>query len=59
MIVSLEMSHYKYFASALLSSKDEVELLAGNSVVKIHKAMMARRLHAFKQKVWSPLLRRG
>ena len=54
MNVSLEMNHFKHFALALLSSMDEVGLLAGNSVLAVHKAIMALRLHAFKQEVRSP-----
>ena len=40
MVVSLTMSHYKLFSSALVPSKDGIELPAKGSV-KIHKAIMA------------------
>lgn len=41
MVVSLTMSHYKLFSSALVPSKDGIELPAKGSVVKAHKAIMA------------------
>ena len=44
--VSLEMSRYKRFSSALLSSSDEVELPARNPVVTVQEAIKALRPHA-------------
>ena len=57
MVVSLTMSHYKLFSSALVPSKDGIELPAKGSVVRVHKAIMSLRLHAVKHENRSSELR--
>ena len=48
MVVSLTMRHYKLFSSALVPSKDGIELTAKGSVVKASQGHYVFRLHVVK-----------
>lgn len=57
MVVSLTMRHYKLFSSALVPSKDGIELTAKGSVVKASQGHYVFRLHVVKHENRSSELR--